>query len=231
MTTRAKRAAAEQGLSQLVQTVSLEDLSACTTTELVAKVAGDALHRAATPGSPGPKQPGQSAAAVVALLERFERWVGRGCRGVGAVPAVNAARPTSAGGPPCAPSPLLLPPTHPPTHRALPPPLRCDKELARLQQQVDMRAERLRREVGAEEAGHEVQLAGLEEQWGGVRGGFAELEGRLTGVTQAATKIGNRLQVRWGWGLIGLPLPLATAARCLPHPILTPAPPPCTTEC
>ena len=75
---------------------------------------------------------------------------------------------------------------------------RCDRELAKMQQQVDLRAERLRREVGAQEAGHAAQLAGLEAQWAGVRQGFGELEGRMTSVTQAATKVGNRLQVRAG---------------------------------
>ncbi|PSC72605.1 exocyst complex component sec10 [Micractinium conductrix] len=71
---------------------------------------------------------------------------------------------------------------------------RCDKELAKLQQQVDLRAERLRREVGAEEAGYRARVAAMEAEWAGVRRGFGELEARMTGVTQAATKIGNRLQ-------------------------------------
>lgn len=68
---------------------------------------------------------------------------------------------------------------------------------------MDLRAERLRREVGSQEAGQAAQVAGLEAQWAGVRQGFGELEGRMTGVTQAATKVGNRLQVRaaaWGPG-------------------------------
>lgn len=84
------------------------------------------------------------------------------------------------------------------TPHPLPCAARCDRELAKLQQQVDLRAERLRREVGTQEAGHAAQLAGLEAQWAGVRQGFGELEGRMTSVTQAATKVGNRLQVRAG---------------------------------
>lgn len=72
---------------------------------------------------------------------------------------------------------------------------RCDSELAKLQQQVDQRAERLRREVQAEEAGCGTKVAALEAQWGALRGGFGELEGRMTAATQAATKIGNRMQV------------------------------------
>ncbi|KAL4458016.1 hypothetical protein ABPG75_012881 [Micractinium tetrahymenae] len=71
---------------------------------------------------------------------------------------------------------------------------RADKELGRLQQQVDLRAERLRREVGAEQASYLAKVAALEAEWAGVRRSFGELESKLTGVTQAATKIGNRLQ-------------------------------------
>ena len=106
----------------------------------------------------------------------------------------SASRPAL----PCAPPPtpsLTRPP-------ASPTPSSCDKELAKLQHQVDLKAERLRREVGAEEGAYQAQVAGLEAQWAAVRGGFGELEGRMTGVTQAATKIGNRLQVGGcaGWG-------------------------------
>lgn len=74
---------------------------------------------------------------------------------------------------------------------------RADKELGKLQQQVDLRAERLQREVGADQVAYLAQVAALEAEWAGVRRSFGELEGKLTGVTQAATKIGNRLQVRW----------------------------------
>lgn len=71
---------------------------------------------------------------------------------------------------------------------------RCDKELAKLQQQADVRAERLRREAGGEEGAYLGKVAALEAEWAGMRSGFGQLEGRLTGVTQSATKIGNRLQ-------------------------------------
>jgi hypothetical protein len=71
---------------------------------------------------------------------------------------------------------------------------RCDKELGRLQHQVDLRADRVRREAAAGEAAYKAQVAGLEAQWGEARAAFADLEGRMNRVTQAATKIGNRLQ-------------------------------------
>jgi hypothetical protein len=60
---------------------------------------------------------------------------------------------------------------------------------------VDLKAERLRREVGAEEGAFRGQVAGLEAQWVEARAAFADLEGRMNRVTQAAAKIGNRLQV------------------------------------
>ena len=67
--TQAHKAAAQKGLQQAAQLVTLEDLSACSTAELVGKVAGDALQ----PRSPGPGATGQAAAAVQQLLQRFER--------------------------------------------------------------------------------------------------------------------------------------------------------------
>lgn len=60
---------------------------------------------------------------------------------------------------------------------------------------MDLRAERLRREVGSEQAAYLAKVAALEAEWAGVRRSFGELESKLTGVTQAATKVGNRLQV------------------------------------
>lgn len=94
---------------------------------------------------------------------------------------------------------------------------RCDKELAKLQQQVDLRAERLRREVAGEEAGYLSRVAALEAEWAGVRRGFGELEGRMNGVTQAATKISNRLQVGRSARLVGVGLAVVTgmcSGRC-----------------
>ena len=115
--------------------------------------------------------------------------------------------PLRAAGPPAPPPPACpWPATRPLTRSPAPPTLpSCDKELSKLQHQVDLKAERLRREVGAEEGAYQAQVAGLEAQWAAVRGGFGELEGRMTGVTQAATKIGNRLQVgAWSRGGLGM---------------------------
>ncbi|KAL4853455.1 Exocyst complex component SEC10b [Chlorella vulgaris] len=70
----------------------------------------------------------------------------------------------------------------------------CDKEMARLQHQVDLKAERVRREAAAEQGAYRGQVAALEAQWGAAQAAFADLEGRMTQVTQAAAKIGNRLQ-------------------------------------
>lgn len=122
---------------------------------------------------------------VLQAADHADRFA-KGCRCAAAVAAANALPP------PPRPPPAALPclPYHP---------SRCDKELAKLQQQVDLRAERLRREVGAEEAGYRARVAAMEAEWAGVRRGFGELEARMTGVTQAATKIGNRLQVSTAW--------------------------------
>lgn len=42
----------------------------------------------------------------------------------------------------------------------------------------------------------QVQVSQLEVGWDAAQQGFADLENRVTSVTQAATQIGNRLQVR-----------------------------------
>ena len=53
--------------------------------------------------------------------------------------------------------------------------------------------ERQRREAAAETGAHAARVDALEEQWGAVQVGFQGLEGRMTAVTQAATRVGNRL--------------------------------------
>jgi len=180
--------ATAKGLAAASQLVELQDVTRLSTAQLMAQVAGGAL---ATP-SKGAAQP---AASVQQLLERFERWeaVWLLMKLYSCSPCESQAivylRPAADMIPFLGhqqPQPLPPPPS----------PARCDHELGKLQQQVDLRAERLRREVGSQEAGHAAQLAALEAQWSGVRQGFGELEGRMTGVTQAATKVGNRLQVR-----------------------------------
>lgn len=72
-------------------------------------------------------------------------------------------------------------------------PSRCDKELARLQQQVDLKAERLRRQAAEEEGAFQSQLGAAAAGWEGARRASQGLEGRMDAVTQAATKVGNRL--------------------------------------
>lgn len=81
---------------------------------------------------------------------------------------------------------------------------RCDKEMARLQHQVDLKAERVHREAAAEQGAYRGQVAALEAQWGAAQAAFADLEGRMTQVTQAAAKIGNRLQVGGAWSAAAL---------------------------
>ena len=46
------------------------------------------------------------------------------------------------------------------------------------------------------------QVVQLQAGWDAAQQSFADLEGRMTSATQAATKIGNRLQVG-GWVQVG----------------------------
>lgn len=175
--------------------LTLEDVGASSTAELVAKVAGDAL-RPATPRQQG----GQGTAALAELLARFERCVcGSGVAGMVSTRCAASRRcPAGLQALATQPSPMVS--------------CRADRELARLQQQADARAERLRRDAAAGGAGQGARVAGLEGQWGSLREGFSGLEGRMTAATQAATKIGNRLQARGGggraaWGRTGVAAP------------------------
>lgn len=235
--TRAARAAEAQA-----PLLTLEDVAGGSTADLVAKVAGEAL-RPSTPRQQGGAP--QGAGALAELLARFERCGSFGVLAGADSGWVHTSLLTS----PCsahALSHLASNPAPPHTPNPPTPPHRADRELARLQQQADARAERLRRDAAAGGAGQGARVAALEGQWASLRAGLGGLEGRMTAATQAATKIGNRLQVGAEGRAVGLALGCvwllgwAGGAGCRqpalvqsPHstPLLWPPPPPPTPEC